>query len=101
PTTTQIYTLSLHDALPISFQTVSFQSAQAAPAAGHHHGQPGHGDGQCRSRCQILRSLSDESVHGRVDVDGGARATVGHHGAAGGDRKSTRLNSSHRTISYA
>jgi len=27
--------------------------------------------------CEILRSLSDESLHGRADVDGIARAAVG------------------------
>src|SRR6266702_4501368 len=58
PATTEIYTLSLHDALPIS-----------ADGAGH---------GQRHSR--------------RLDqVEAGL----------GGDRKSTRLNSSHVAISYA
>src|ERR1035437_10639526 len=54
--TTEIYTLSLHDALPISVRA-------CAPPAG---GGPGPGSG-----------------------------------GLGGDRKSTRLNSSHANISYA
>src|SRR6266516_6760256 len=54
--TTEIYTLSLHDALPISLDRAL--------------------DRPRRDRCHRAR---------------GAR----------GDRKSTRLNSSHRTISYA
>src|SRR2546430_16281028 len=63
--TTEIYTLSLHDALPIS-------------------------DVRCRRRSHC------------------GNATVGHHARGsrcssrnGGDRKSTRLNSSHSQISYA
>src|SRR3712207_7530654 len=74
--TTEIYTLSLHDALPISVDL---------------------GDG--------LGDLGDR-VDGGVDQDDG-----GDHGpepteAASrrprdGDRKSTRLNSSHANISYA
>src|SRR5437879_12342462 len=54
--TTEIYTLSLHDALPIS------RSRQVG------------GEATCRSRWGSCRA---------------------------GDRKSTRLNSSHRCISYA
>src|SRR6266516_6223783 len=57
--TTEIYTLSLHDALPLSEE----------------------------------RSL----LVGRAEVDAGPDAGLGHLV----DRKSTRLNSSHRTISYA
>src|SRR3989442_6162467 len=59
--TTEIYTLSLHDALPIS---TSLRGAAPFPAAG----------------TGVLREGS---------------------GLAGGDRKSTRLNSSHVRISYA
>src|SRR6266581_5168049 len=58
--TTEIYTLSLHDALPIS--------------AGHRAG---------------ARTGAGRRARGR----GGT--------FAGGDRKSTRLNSSHPSISYA
>src|SRR5438477_9817182 len=58
--TTEIYTLSLHDALPISFQ-------RGRRSAGH--------------------------VAGIFEF---------HHAGGGtGDRKSTRLNSSHMSISYA
>src|SRR5579875_2815510 len=58
--TTEIYTLSLHDALPIS-RAQAFRGQPARPAARLAHG----GD------------------------------------AGEGDRKSTRLNSSHTVISYA
>src|SRR2546430_11312507 len=62
--TTEIYTLSLHDALPIS--------------DGFEH-----------------RGVLDES-----DPRGGL-ARVGDEHVRDGDRKSTRLNSSHSQISYA
>src|SRR5437870_11254633 len=66
--TTEIYTLSLHDALPISV------SAAAASAATAHRFGP-----TCR-RCSRWPSAP---------------------AAPAGDRKSTRLNSSHVAISYA
>src|SRR5256885_16374170 len=60
--TTEIYTLSLHDALPISLRPSSSQREPRVPAVGL----------------------------GRLDSV-----------IPGGDRKSTRLNSSHLVISYA
>src|SRR3712207_8809159 len=84
---TEIYTLSLHDALPIW--------------AVEHHGH--------EARAAAAR-LGDGVVD-RPHVDVGARievaAGVGHLACdlvgrlGGGDRKSTRLNSSHANISYA
>src|SRR2546430_9013780 len=69
--TTEIYTLSLHDALPISGQP----------------GTPGHADqhGRCSGR----------GLYGRWQVGSVRRRPPG------ADRKSTRLNSSHSQISYA
>src|SRR5438094_5520314 len=64
--TTEIYTLSLHDALPISER-----AGEVLNAAWRHLNPP-----------------SDEKP---ADVRGWVQI----------DRKSTRLNSSHRTISYA
>src|SRR5438094_7272575 len=63
--TTQIYTLSLHDALPIFYQ---------------------HGGGTTWMPGTYDPQLNTLRIVG-----------AGHPG----DRKSTRLNSSHRTISYA
>src|SRR5438094_6155359 len=63
PTPTEIYTLSLHDALPICFSA---------------------GNGPTRV-IDITKSRPGTCRPGRCAVD----------------RKSTRLNSSHRTISYA
>src|SRR5207248_10034611 len=71
--TTYIYTLSLHDALPIF----------------PHQGSDAHS-----FLCAGARAVPGADQRGRR----GAEAP----GEAGGiDRKSTRLNSSHRTISYA
>src|SRR3712207_8919470 len=64
--TTEIYTLSLHDALPIC----------DAGGAGGRRGRHG--------RCEHARPAQCQPA-----------------GQRGGDRKSTRLNSSHANISYA
>src|SRR5438876_8245778 len=66
PATTEIYTLSLHDALPISAQSILMKQATADPVPVR------------RLRSDVPPPLS-----------------------ADGDRKSTRLNSSHPSISYA
>src|SRR5437867_9595639 len=74
--TTEIYTLSLHDALPISLLDEVLLRVALGP-----HDLDGPDAGPERRR-------------GRVGL--------GHRSLLGvGDRKSTRLNSSHRTISYA
>src|SRR3712207_8327277 len=82
---TEIYTLSLHDALPISsLAPVEDDSGDAldhdheSEQHGHHHAEGGH---------EAVRPAGA----GHVLVRERARA----------DRKSTRLNSSHANISYA
>src|SRR5256885_8303144 len=70
--TTEIYTLSLHDALPISLrQTCFFQQL----------------NNQKRGQRDFFARLKNESI------PAGKRKSP--------DRKSTRLNSSHLVISYA
>src|SRR2546426_8391096 len=71
--TTEIYTLSLHDALPI-----------LECACAHDHAVQGY-----RRAVRRRGGLARTAVAGRP-VPG-----------RGGDRKSTRLNSSHLVISYA
>src|SRR5205807_9204344 len=71
--TTEIYTLSLHDALPIS----------------HHATCPGRSQSLERALHEIVQRKKEE-LH------------TGHdHAEQFRDRKSTRLNSSHLVISYA
>src|SRR5437763_13267825 len=78
PPTPEIYTLSLHDALPIS------------GAAVRH--VPGH---RCHRRDLMLCPGVVRRGEARGVVVDGER--IAHNR----DRKSTRLNSSHRCISYA
>src|SRR3989442_9061860 len=75
--TTEIYTLSLHDALPISLTTVDIASRQTS----------------FRGRRQFVILLKGSFLHHHewVSIKLPFRR----------DRKSTRLNSSHVRISYA
>src|SRR5205807_9780524 len=75
--TTQIYTLSLHDALPIS--------------AADQRGQP--------RADALVDDLRADEVDVAVEAAGGDDLALA--GDDLGDRKSTRLNSSHLVISYA
>src|SRR5439155_27132402 len=77
PSTTEIYTLSLHDALPISRRGLP-----GGRGVLHRHG--GRGDADPRARRPVHR-----------------RRHAGTDHADRRDRKSTRLNSSHVAISYA
>src|SRR2546430_13570583 len=76
--TTEIYTLSLHDALPIS----------ALP--GDRAARERVARGVFRSRGELERGAHLDARRRRADRD-----------RRHGDRKSTRLNSSHSQISYA
>src|SRR5207253_11126834 len=78
PSTTDIYTLSLHDALPI-----------------YHRSRT---DPRVRRPDRRGSSKSPGSIAGRRIAPGGPLETRGLHQR---DRKSTRLNSSHVAISYA
>src|SRR5207248_7320829 len=50
------------------------------------------------SASHVLREWSTDFFAWKAEVDAGFARVLRH---PGGDRKSTRLNSSHRTISYA
>src|SRR3712207_9333392 len=74
--TTEIYTLSLHDALPISFVDVEQVEVEDVVA-----------DDEVARDPEIRQQLPEAPERARlVEVE---------------DRKSTRLNSSHANISYA
>src|SRR3712207_7126399 len=79
--TTEIYTLSLHDALPIS-SAVEELLQHRYEYLGRHH---------------VLLALQDHAASVRQGV--GDLLTHADHPPR--DRKSTRLNSSHANISYA
>src|SRR3712207_9323081 len=78
--TTEIYTLSLHDALPI------FRGSSVAAAAPAGRAARGAGGGGGRARLAGRRPAAAAAERVRVLRP---------------DRKSTRLNSSHANISYA
>src|SRR3712207_8579781 len=82
--TTEIYTLSLHDALPI------YEPPQ--------HPDMRSRDANARGGMHCVRQVLCQSQNLLVDVDDGLRPLAQ---ARIGDRKSTRLNSSHANISYA
>src|SRR3712207_9036861 len=80
--TTEIYTLSLHDALPIWLADLRGLGLRPARRRGPPRGVPQRG---ARSRVPVPRGRLDGAVPVLDPVD----------------RKSTRLNSSHANISYA
>src|SRR5437879_10647686 len=81
PPTTEIYTLSLHDALPISQQSRIGEDLGLKNGAGWRH-------------------FGVLTLHRPSNVDS-TEKLIQLLGAIDADRKSTRLNSSHRCISYA
>src|SRR3712207_8793314 len=81
--TTEIYTLSLHDALPIS---------RGGRRRQRHLPRRGG-----RRRCRRGARGAGAGAAGRPRV----QPADERRGRSGGDRKSTRLNSSHANISYA
>src|SRR5258708_37152405 len=81
--TTEIYTLSLHDALPIS-------CGKSCPAQKDCYESD---DYRLRRRQCTLRRARLASSRGGIRADKFTRDEA--------DRKSTRLNSSHQIISYA
>src|SRR5690349_23439024 len=85
PATTPIYTLSLHDALPIS------QGGQFVLPEAREQPDRGHVLGHLLGP----RSAEEHAGHERV------RERKGERERGQRDRKSTRLNSSHVEISYA
>src|SRR5258708_26276303 len=85
--TTEIYTLSLHDALPISLVSSTHSGASARTARGLRKTYATDAVSQWR------RFLPRPALPRRWQSRPERWAT--------GDRKSTRLNSSHQIISYA
>src|SRR3712207_8529097 len=79
--TTEIYTLSLHDALPIYFQPCDRFQVR----------------GGCCHVLEGAQAVRDEDA----GVSSGSLRLADPPSRRGQDRKSTRLNSSHANISYA
>src|SRR5205807_9991006 len=87
PATTEIYTLSLHDALPIWWpRRPTRRCSSGDPGAWRRGGPRRSGEGRSGGR-------GSEGARRSSRASGRPRP--------GRDRKSTRLNSSHLVISYA
>src|SRR5690606_41648335 len=91
--TPEIYPLSLHDALPIFGREGAALDVEGR-AQRLHDRLGGHGDLE-----QPL--LLDEDDREFIATDARHRVVCAHEARQPGDRKSTRLNSSHVKISYA
>src|SRR2546421_8586182 len=89
--TTEIYTLSLHDALPIW--------ALAHPL--RHRRLRGLGAAQSAGAAARRAAAGHSASHDRRVGHGKRRGRAERRALAPPDRKSTRLNSSHDQISYA
>src|SRR5207253_10982548 len=94
PSPTQMYTLSLHDALPISGVVGRAQEPQLLARKRDEDNAALQVAPPCRER---RSQLEDCGSAGGVVVGAG----VDLANLRGRDRKSTRLNSSHVAISYA
>src|SRR3712207_7225950 len=88
--TTEIYTLSLHDALPISGEDITHGLPRVVEL---FEARTPKGKAVLARTSGVVRLVDDE-VKGRIV------SIVGDDGNEE-DRKSTRLNSSHANISYA
>src|SRR5207248_10214425 len=86
----QTHTLSLHDALPI------FEPDRPVPR--HHEVVVG---GMDEEPLHAFAAAVDHRLPPLLVGDGDELAAKAWRGSSSIDRKSTRLNSSHRTISYA
>src|SRR5207248_10522323 len=90
-----VYSLSLHDALPILLKGASAAAIYGGQAANGvviittRRGRPG------APRFSVTQRF------GAFDVENHLGSRIFQDSVAAEDRKSTRLNSSHRTISYA
>src|SRR5439155_9121874 len=95
--TTEIYTLSLHDALPISPRTETAPAAAAAIDDAVKQRTLAHRWRSVQGRCRPSGSPVSRNRAEQLRSTPPTR----RHRRSGGDRKSTRLNSSHVAISYA
>src|SRR5207249_11537772 len=101
PPTTEIYTLSLHDALPISGPRAERREDSQGPGGAHHpleQPRPRHYGRIARER-QALENAPASRPGATLDHP--CAQMEQERGDVDLDRKSTRLNSSHVSISYA
>src|SRR3712207_8868871 len=85
--TTEIYTLSLHDALPIYNLDLYYEDDGAGPPVLFIHGGFGGVQSSLFPQPSVIAGVLQAEAFRTISYDR--------------DRKSTRLNSSHANISYA
>src|SRR5207253_10939084 len=93
--TTEIYTLSLHDALPICANAIAEEASKTASIA------TAQAQKIDRLVTDLTRRVDETSLVIQEAVIRPAREGLALVAAVKADRKSTRLNSSHVAISYA
>src|SRR5205085_8862502 len=100
PSTVDVYTLSLHDALPI-FHCSRRHGPEGQLSATRflRHESAIERDGNSNNRVVTGIEAFQTPDARRWRIPLGKESRGGHR--LGGDRKSTRLNSSHSQISYA
>src|SRR5205085_9658314 len=94
-TTPKLHTLSLHDALPIYRRTINIPSLKGLLRIA---GKTQAGASAMKKMSDSLQTEAASQVSRRWFIE---QCGVGLGAIALGDRKSTRLNSSHSQISYA
>src|SRR5207302_8823865 len=97
--TTAFYPLSLHDALPI-FRVPRGADAVGPPGSARLRKDLGHGQGARSVRAGVARAAHEPAVAPAATRRTRPTASTVAM-TSSGDRKSTRLNSSHVKISYA
>src|SRR5207245_7539837 len=97
PLPTPAYTLSLHDALPISDPVAVNLVASLARPGSNITGLSAQIRDLAGKRVELLREVIPGLRRSAILVNVGNPSAVKEMG----DRKSTRLNSSHGSISYA
>src|SRR5207248_5485839 len=101
PATTPTYTLSLHDALPISPHGDAAETAAVKAVFGEQARKLVFGSTKSMTgHLQGAAGALEAAVCALVVQRGTIPPTINQF-TPDPDRKSTRLNSSHRTISYA
>src|SRR3712207_8276503 len=98
--TTEIYTLSLHDALPILLELMDC-GLGALPGGGAEVLTPRVHEELYKKKLDWRDWLETARVAHSVGLKSNATMLYGHIETLPEDRKSTRLNSSHANISYA
>src|SRR5690606_41336949 len=101
PPPTALYTLSLHDALPIYPRGCPARPAQPLTDVGPDAGAPASAQAEVEGRIKVPSIFNEGLRCGSNGLSTGPPESTYGGNLMRKDRKSTRLNSSHVKISYA